>query len=240
MSTLLVIRHGQASFGAADYDVLSSRGEEQSRRLGAYLERAGVRPDVVITGPRARQIDTARHMSSAPAFADATVEPRFDEFPAFEIVAAALPTLLASGELSPARRAAYEAAARDPVRERQGFEDMFRDIMRRWAEDDPVLAPALAELESFAAFRARVLEGMRALMRARGRGRTIVVVTSAGTVGASLAAALSLSPWDSIKASLVVANTAITTFKYRDPADVSLGNFNAHPHLTDRALVTLR
>ena len=44
----------------------------------------------------------------------------------------------------------------------------------------------------------------------------------------------------SIKASLVVANTAITTFKYRDPADVSLGNFNAHPHLTDRALVTLR
>lgn len=31
MSAVLLVRHGQASFGAADYDQLSPEGEEQSR-----------------------------------------------------------------------------------------------------------------------------------------------------------------------------------------------------------------
>ena len=36
MSRLFVIRHGQASFLADDYDQLSPLGEEQGRALGAY------------------------------------------------------------------------------------------------------------------------------------------------------------------------------------------------------------
>ena len=46
MGQLLLVRHGQASFGAEDYDVLSETGWEQGRRLGAHLVRAGVRPTV--------------------------------------------------------------------------------------------------------------------------------------------------------------------------------------------------
>ncbi|MEC8667907.1 MAG: histidine phosphatase family protein, partial [Pseudomonadota bacterium] len=34
MPTLYLIRHGQASFGADDYDVLSPIGHEQARALG--------------------------------------------------------------------------------------------------------------------------------------------------------------------------------------------------------------
>ena len=37
MGTLYLIRHGQASFGAADYDQLSALGHQQSVRLGEYL-----------------------------------------------------------------------------------------------------------------------------------------------------------------------------------------------------------
>ncbi len=240
MSTLLVIRHGQASFGAANYDVLSELGERQSQELGRYLARAGVRADAVYSGPLKRQVDTASLLSDAPQFPEAQVEPRFSEFPAFRIVALGLPALIEAGAFEPERAAAFTAAAHDPVGERRMFETMFRTVMRAWAEGDPRLAAALAELESFADFRRRVLSGLHDVMRAHGRGQTVVIVTSAGTVGASLAAALSLSPWESIKASLVVANTAMTRFKYRDVEDITLDAFNTVPHLQRRALLTLR
>jgi hypothetical protein len=38
MGRLLLIRHGHANFGAADYDQLLSVGEEQSQRLGSCGE----------------------------------------------------------------------------------------------------------------------------------------------------------------------------------------------------------
>ena len=44
MSRILLVRHGQASLGAADYDQLSDLGEEQSRILGAALATQGIRP----------------------------------------------------------------------------------------------------------------------------------------------------------------------------------------------------
>ena len=50
MGTLYLVRHGQASFGAADYDQLSPRGHEQCRLLGAYWRERGQRFDAVFTG----------------------------------------------------------------------------------------------------------------------------------------------------------------------------------------------
>ncbi len=84
---MLLIRHGQASFGAADYDVLSPRGIEQSRVLGAWLAARGERIDAVYSGPRKRQIDTARHIASAAgdagmALPAVTTIDELDEFPA--------------------------------------------------------------------------------------------------------------------------------------------------------------
>jgi len=37
MSSIYLVRHGQASFGSANYDELSDRGRRQSRILGEYL-----------------------------------------------------------------------------------------------------------------------------------------------------------------------------------------------------------
>ena len=42
--TLLLVRHGQASFGKSDYDRLSPGGHRQARLLGADLARRGLRP----------------------------------------------------------------------------------------------------------------------------------------------------------------------------------------------------
>jgi broad specificity phosphatase PhoE len=45
MRELVLLRHAQASFGAADYDVLSDLGHRQSLALGEALAMQGLRPD---------------------------------------------------------------------------------------------------------------------------------------------------------------------------------------------------
>jgi broad specificity phosphatase PhoE len=50
MGSLFLVRHGQASFGAADYDQLSPLGERQCEALGAHWAERGRRFDAVLTG----------------------------------------------------------------------------------------------------------------------------------------------------------------------------------------------
>ena len=50
MGNLYLVRHGQASFGAADYDQLSDLGRRQCVRLGEYFAHKGRRFDAVLTG----------------------------------------------------------------------------------------------------------------------------------------------------------------------------------------------
>src|SRR5690606_19152474 len=76
---LLLVRHGQASFGTDDYDVLSPVGEEQSRLLGRAL--AGVSTDVVVHGELRRQRETAVIAAEAAgSVGPLRVDPRWDEF----------------------------------------------------------------------------------------------------------------------------------------------------------------
>jgi broad specificity phosphatase PhoE len=58
MGTLYLVRHGQASFGADDYDQLSALGRRQSVRLGEYLRGKGLNFDAVLTGTLRRHAQT--------------------------------------------------------------------------------------------------------------------------------------------------------------------------------------
>ena len=70
MPTVLLVRHGQASFGAADYDVLSATGQKQSELVGEALSRAGVAPDRILAGTLRRQQDTAVAASALKIWAE--------------------------------------------------------------------------------------------------------------------------------------------------------------------------
>jgi broad specificity phosphatase PhoE len=59
MGAIYLVRHGQASFGSADYDQLSGRGYAHSTVAGAELRRRGVTFSEARTGSLARQRDTA-------------------------------------------------------------------------------------------------------------------------------------------------------------------------------------
>jgi broad specificity phosphatase PhoE len=64
MGSILLVRHGQASFGAADYDALSELGVEQARRTGEALEDR--RFDLVIAGAMRRHAQTAEAFGATP------------------------------------------------------------------------------------------------------------------------------------------------------------------------------
>jgi broad specificity phosphatase PhoE len=77
MPLVYLIRHGQASFGADDYDVLSATGHLQGKHVGAELRRRGVRPDQVWSGTLRRQRETAL---AAGLDAPLREDPRWNEF----------------------------------------------------------------------------------------------------------------------------------------------------------------
>ena len=76
MPAVLLVRHGQASFGADDYDVLSELGREQSRVVGAELARRGLRDPLLVCGTLRRQRDTARQLG----LGEPRVDGRWDEY----------------------------------------------------------------------------------------------------------------------------------------------------------------
>ena len=65
MSSLFLVRHGQASFLERNYDKLSPKGEAQSRMLGDYWAGLKLSFDRVYSGPRVRQRETARLVGDA-------------------------------------------------------------------------------------------------------------------------------------------------------------------------------
>ena len=54
MAQFHLIRHGQASFGAANYDKLSQLGHQQARWLGEYYRARGETFDALVTGDLVR------------------------------------------------------------------------------------------------------------------------------------------------------------------------------------------
>ncbi len=88
MPVLLLVRHGQASFGAADYDVLSDLGRRQAELAGAEVRRRALRDPLVVTGTLRRQVDTAALLGLG---ADPTVDGRWDEYDHLGLVERYLP-----------------------------------------------------------------------------------------------------------------------------------------------------
>jgi len=73
---VLLVRHGQASFGADDYDVLSDLGREQARAVGRELARRPLRDPLLVCGTLRRQRDTAALLG----LGEARVDGRWDEY----------------------------------------------------------------------------------------------------------------------------------------------------------------
>ncbi len=80
MATIYLIRHGQASFGSANYDQLSELGQLQATRTGQYLARAGITLDAAYSGDLSRQRETCeRACKELGGNIVHHIDPRFNE-----------------------------------------------------------------------------------------------------------------------------------------------------------------
>jgi len=238
VSTLYLIRHGQASFLDADYDVLSERGVAQSRRLGSHVAAGDWRFDAIYTGPRKRQIDTATHMIDAareggrelpaPEVLDA-----FDEFPFEAMMREVVPRLLAGDpELA---RMVGDRTAGDEADRRRRLTAFVEHVTNLWSAGELEVPD---HIESFERFNARVGAGLDDVMRREGRGRRVAVVTSGGPISISLRRALALSADVMWQTAWVIRNASVSEFRYRDDA-FGLVSLNAVPRLSGD-LITYR
>ncbi len=113
MAVVLLVRHGQASFGADDYDVLSELGREQSLLVGAELARRRLRNPAVVSGTLRRQRDTA---TLALPHAQVRADPRFDEYDTGDLLlryGSPAPAATTSRELQPLLDQALQAWIQD-------------------------------------------------------------------------------------------------------------------------------
>lgn len=228
MPSILLVRHGQASFGAADYDVLSPLGHQQAALVADRLADLPGGVDRVVTGSLRRQRDTAAPLLSRLG-ATADADARFDEYDHEALVAAAAsddPVALLDGAED---LASYLAAAPDRNR---AFQAVLERALTRWT------AGAGDAGETFSAFRTRVREGLAAVAAAG--GGTTVVVTSGGVIAAVVADALGLDGPAWSRMNTVVVNSAVTRLVV-GRRGVTLVAVNDHAHLEhDPALVSYR
>ncbi|MGB0100026.1 MAG: histidine phosphatase family protein [Nocardioides sp.] len=212
MGVVLLVRHGQASFGAADYDVLSETGWTQGRLLGSWLAERGVKPDLVVRGTMRRHRETAEAMAEAAGWSlEARVDDGWDEFDHLAVVAA-------NGESA------------DGLGRRE-FQELFERSTARWAAGEGADYP-----ETYVDFLGRVDRATDRAAAEAGSGRTVVVVSSGGPIGA-VCARLS-DPAADVPAlarmwarfNAVTVNSSVTRFVVGSTG-ARLITFNEHPHL---------
>jgi broad specificity phosphatase PhoE len=207
MGQIVLVRHGQASWGAEDYDVLSDLGEEQATAVGSAL--ADLRPDVVVSGSMLRQRRTAELAAAAAGWSvAASVDERWNEMDHLAVLAAQ-PTEF---EGEPDKRQ---------------FQAWFEAATDRWtsAEFDHDYD------EPYAAFRARVTTAMNDSAVAG----TAVVVTSGGPISVVGSELLDAGLTTYRRLAPVVINASVTTV-VSGSRGLTLVGFNEHRHLPGRLL----
>ncbi len=240
MSELIVVRHGQASLFADDYDVLSPLGERQARLLGEHWSRVDLTPGELCSGPARRQIGTARLAAEAAAqggspWPEARTLPGFDEHDAFGLIKAALPGLIAQqpelGQLL--------AQTRDeslPPAERSGrFQILFEAVMGRWLRGELEVEGN----ETWPEFRERVAGGLRELLAEPGRSRRVALFTSVGPIAVLLHVGLDLPVERAFQTAWRIRNASVTRFLFRAD-ELTLDSFNTLEHLPDPSTHTHR
>ena len=206
MPVVHLVRHGQASFGADDYDVLSDLGRTQAAAVGAELSRRGLGDSRSSCGTLRRQRDTA---ALAMPGVEPHVDGRWDEYDHLELL----------------KR--YTAPDRAPAdRSPQGVQPLLDEALAGWVADGdgggwPV----------FAGGAARALAATAAELD---RGQAAVVFTSGGVIAAISAGLLGLGAEGVVALNKVAVNGAITTVIVGS-SGTSLLSFNDHAHFAGPA-----
>ena len=215
MGTLYLVRHGQASFGAADYDQLSDLGQRQSERLGRYWAERGLHFDAVITGTLRRHAQTwAGIARGAGLDLPPTEWPGLNEYDSGAVIRAILPRGQDQALGDPHSPEGYKAHFR-----------LLRDGLRQWMAGtiSPEGMPAYTDF----------VHGVTSALdhvRREHVGQKVLIVSSGGPISTAVGHVLGLSPDATIELNMRIRNSAVTEFVF-NPKRHSLLSYNTLPHL---------
>ena len=239
MSRIILVRHAQASFLEPNYDKLCATGEVQARMLGEYWARRGVFFGRACSGPRVRQVRTARMVEEAyrklgREFPELAVMNEFDEYPGEAVLKAGLPRVLDKSQGVRYLHRAFESA-KDSDERKRSFQQMFEAVIGMWVSGELVVD----DVESWQDFCARVDRGIATIVNSEAPADDSLVFTSGGPIGVAMRRALHLSHADTLQLTWMSRNASFTEFLSSGDR-FTLSTFNAHPHIEDEPLLTYR
>lgn len=220
MGSIFLIRHGQASFGAADYDVLSDLGRHQARILGEHFREFGIGFDRCFSGSLKRQQDTASiAMEAAGIVSPLHVDEGFNELDAEGVLRNLLPCIL------PEEPAALEILRNGAV-DRAAFQRVFAKLIGCWIDG----RHPTGEVQSWPAFVAQVKGALARVVSSAADDERIAVFTSGGTITALLHLLTEMPAHRAFEMNWQIMNTSLTQLKFRR-GEVTLASFNSSAHL---------
>ncbi|MDB5730442.1 MAG: histidine phosphatase family protein [Variovorax sp.] len=212
MGTLYLVRHGQASLGADDYDQLSALGQRQSVRLGEYWREHGMQFDAVLTGSLKRHRQTWEGIARGLGLSndDVLVWPGLDEYDSEAVIATIHPEKLQKPD--------------SPEMTRFYFR-LLRDGLSAWMQG----RAAPAGMPSYVDFLAGVTTVLDHV-RAHHHGTRVLVVSSGGPISNAIGHVLGTPARTTVELNLRLRNTSVTELVFT-PRRHALLTYNTLPHL---------
>ena len=208
--SLFLVRHGQASFGAEDYDNLSELGQKQSIRLGEYWRAKGLTFDAVLTGTLRRHTQTWAGIAQGAGYDNPVLAwPGLNEYDSEALIAA----------IHPQPREKPDS----PERYRHHFR-LLRNGLTQWMSG----AVAPRGMPNYPEFLAGVT-GALDHVRQNFQGN-VLIVSSGGPISTAVGHVLGTSPETTIELNLRIRNSAVTEFAF-NPKRHALLSSNTLPHL---------
>ena len=192
------MRHGQASFGADDYDRLSDLGWRQSRRLGEYWRGKGQQFDRVIVGTLRRQNETwqgiAEGLGISPGSLPLMQTPSLNEYDSHAVIRTVHPDPLPKADT--------------PELYRHHFQ-LLRVGLQAWMQGQaqPVGMPTYVD------FRAGIAAVLDDICRTS-PGR-VLLVSSGGPIATAVGLLLQTPAQATIELNFHIRNSAVTELSYR-------------------------
>ena len=211
MGTLYLVRHGQASFGAADYDQLSELGWRQCQALGEWFRGRGIVFEAVLRGTlRRHEQSLAALLQGYGAAAPAALEwPGLNEYDGEALVRA----LHAEPVAAPHSPEGYRAHFR-----------LLRQALQRWMAGD-MLPAGMVPYAEFVAGVTGALDHVR-----QQHEGDVLIVSSGGPISTAVGQVLGTSPETTIELNLRIRNSSVTEFAFT-PKRHMLLSYNHLPHL---------
>lgn len=224
MSELILVRHGQASFGKASYDKLSEKGVEQVKILSRHWQDVGEQFDHVYSGTLLRQKETAHELLSLVKGAPtASIEnPAFNEYNGDPLMRVYLRDHAADD--------GFDVPFSWPIKDERLFQTVFEAACAKWIRGELVPGSEDANFEYWENFQHRVYAAIDEIMTRHSSGSRVLISTSGGVIAMVLQRVLQFPDQAVITTNWMVRNSSVSRVKY-GRGKVSLTQFNSLPHL---------